>query len=204
MNFRRRFIQLPLAAAVLSLGAASAWAQGVTLLNVSYDPTRELYVEFNQAFAKHWKAQTGQDLTIKQSHGGSGKQARSVIDGLEADVATLALAYDIDALHANGGWIPRTGRSACRTTVRPTPRPSCSWCARATPRASRTGTTWSRPGIERHHAQPQDLGRRALELPGGVGRTTLRTTPALTRSISKNKRKIGIKRSSIKRWQLSK
>ncbi|HNQ10557.1 MAG TPA: sulfate transporter subunit, partial [Giesbergeria sp.] len=75
MNFRRRFIQLPLAAAVLTLGAASAWAQGVTLLNVSYDPTRELYVEFNQAFAKHWKAQTGQDVTIKQSHGGSGKQA---------------------------------------------------------------------------------------------------------------------------------
>src|SRR5574343_1823203 len=107
MDFRRRFIQLPLAAAVLTLGAASAWAQGVTLLNVSYDPTRELYVEFNQAFAKHWKAQTGQDLTIKQSHGGSGKQARSIIDGLEADVATLALAGDTDALHTNGGWIPK-------------------------------------------------------------------------------------------------
>ena len=107
MNFRRRFIQLPLAAAVLTLGAASAWAQGVTLLNVSYDPTRELYVEFNQAFAKHWKAQTGQDLTIKQSHGGSGKQARSIIDGLDADVATLALAGDTDALHNNGGWVPK-------------------------------------------------------------------------------------------------
>ena len=107
MNFRRRFIQLPLAAAVLTLGAASAWAQGVTLLNVSYDPTRELYVEFNQAFAKHWKAKTGQDVTIKQSHGGSGKQARSIIDGLDADVATLALAGDTDALHNNGGWVPK-------------------------------------------------------------------------------------------------
>jgi sulfate transport system substrate-binding protein len=79
----------------------------VTLLNVSYDPTRELYSEFNAAFAKHWKAQTGQDVTIKQSHGGSGKQARSVIDGIDADVVTLALAGDIDALYKNGGLIPQ-------------------------------------------------------------------------------------------------
>jgi len=107
MNHRRDFIKFPLAAAALTLGAASAWAQGVTLLNVSYDPTRELYVEFNQAFARHWKAQTGQDVSIKQSHGGSGKQARSIIDGLEADVATLALAGDTDALHAHGGWIAK-------------------------------------------------------------------------------------------------
>jgi len=74
---------------------------------VSYDPTRELYSEFNAAFAKHWKAQTGQDVTIKQSHGGSGKQARSVIDGIDADVVTLALAGDIDALVKNGGLIPQ-------------------------------------------------------------------------------------------------
>ena len=105
MNLRRHFIKFPLAAAALTLGATSAWAQGVTLLNVSYDPTRELYVEFNQAFAKHWKAKTGQDVTIKQSHGGSGKQARSIIDGLEADVATLALAGDTDALVQHGGWV---------------------------------------------------------------------------------------------------
>lgn len=70
----------------------------VELLNVSYDPTRELYVDFNEAFAKHWKAETGQEVTIKQSHGGSGKQARAVIDGLKADVTTLALGYDIDAI----------------------------------------------------------------------------------------------------------
>jgi sulfate transport system substrate-binding protein len=79
----------------------------VTLLNVSYDPTRELYTEYNAAFIKHWKSKTGQDVSIKQSHGGSGRQARSIIDGLEADVATLALAGDIDALHSNGGWIPK-------------------------------------------------------------------------------------------------
>ena len=74
---------------------------------MSYDPTRELYGEVNQAFAKHWKAKTGQDVSIKQSHGGSGKQARGIIDGLDADVATLALAGDLDALHKNGGWIAK-------------------------------------------------------------------------------------------------
>ena len=73
----------------------------VNLLNVSYDPTRELYQEFNTAFAKHWKETTGQDVTIDQSHGGSGKQARAVLDGLEADVVTLALAYDIDSINKN-------------------------------------------------------------------------------------------------------
>jgi sulfate transport system substrate-binding protein len=78
----------------------------VTLLNVSYDPTRELYEDFNQQFAAYWKTKTGQDVTIRQSHGGSGKQARSVIDGLEADVVTLALAYDIDQISDKGGLLP--------------------------------------------------------------------------------------------------
>ena len=78
----------------------------VTLLNVSYDPTREFYQELNSAFAKHWQAKGGEKLTINQSHGGSGKQARAVIDGLEADVVTLALAYDIDAIHQKVGLIP--------------------------------------------------------------------------------------------------
>jgi sulfate/thiosulfate transport system substrate-binding protein len=84
------------------LPAMFAHAQDVTILNVSYDPTRELYQEYNAAFAKYWKAKTGQNITINQSHGGSGKQARSVIDGLQADVATLALAYDIDAISKAG------------------------------------------------------------------------------------------------------
>ncbi|MFO1421287.1 MAG: sulfate ABC transporter substrate-binding protein [Candidatus Competibacteraceae bacterium] len=82
-------------------------AADVTLLNVSYDPTREFYQEFNPAFAKYWKSKTGDNVTINQSHGGSGKQARAVIDGLEADVVTLALAYDIDEIHAKGGSIPK-------------------------------------------------------------------------------------------------
>ena len=79
----------------------------VSLLNVSYDPTRELYNDINPVFAKHWKEKTGQTLTVKQSHGGAGKQARAVIDGLEADVVTLALAYDIDAMHEKAGLIPK-------------------------------------------------------------------------------------------------
>ena len=97
-------------ATTLALSALAAQAE-VSLLNVSYDPTRELYVEFNQAFAKHWKAKTGQDVTLKQSHGGSGKQTRAIIDGLEADVATLdgeirrlegelAISADLKALKA--------------------------------------------------------------------------------------------------------
>lgn len=84
-----------------------ASAASVSLLNVSYDPTRELYQEFNTAFAKHWQAKTGDSVTFKQSHGGSGKQARAIVDGLEADVATLALAYDIDQLHEKGKLIPK-------------------------------------------------------------------------------------------------
>jgi sulfate transport system substrate-binding protein len=79
----------------------------VSLLNVSYDPTRELYKDLNRAFAGHWKEKTGEVVTIRQSHGGSGKQARAVIDGLEADVVTLALAYDIDALHDRAKLMPK-------------------------------------------------------------------------------------------------
>ena len=91
----------------LGIGASSGAQKPVSLLNVSYDPTRELYDEFNRAFAEHWKKQTGQEVKISQSHGGSGKQARSVIDGLQADVVTLALAYDIDALADKGRLIPK-------------------------------------------------------------------------------------------------
>jgi len=103
---RRAFTTLALAVTLAGAAfTAVAQPKAVELLNVSYDPTRELYVEFNAAFTKHWKAKTGQDVTIKQSHGGSGKQARSIIDGLDADVATLALAGDTDALVKNGGWL---------------------------------------------------------------------------------------------------
>ena len=92
--------------ALLTLTASSAFAKDVTLLNVSYDPTRELYEEYNKAFAKHWKAKKGDNVTINQSHGGSGKQARAIIDGLDADVATLALAYEEESMRIPPSWIP--------------------------------------------------------------------------------------------------
>jgi sulfate transport system substrate-binding protein len=98
-------IRSSLLAALLGI-ALSAQAADVTLLNVSYDPTRELYQDFNAAFAKHLKAKTGDNVTVKQSHGGAGKQARAVIDGLEADVVTLALAYDIDAIAEKAKLFP--------------------------------------------------------------------------------------------------
>ncbi len=102
-------ITTSLSALALALSTATAvLAADVTLLNVSYDPTRELYTDFNKSFASYWKGKTGDNVTIKQSHGGAGKQARAVIDGLEADIVTLALAYDIDAIADKGlikpGW----------------------------------------------------------------------------------------------------
>jgi sulfate transport system substrate-binding protein len=117
-------IALALGAVAVGLGAIggvrAADAQTVELLNVSYDPTRELYEELNAAFAKAWQARTGQRLVVKQSHGGSGKQARAVIDGLQADVLTLALAYDIDAVAKAGllapGWQKRLPQNAAPYT----------------------------------------------------------------------------------------
>ena len=106
----RQFIKLPLSAAVIlvallvSFGPAHAASQ--TILNVSYDPTREFYQEYDAVFAKYWKVKTGDDITINVSNGGSGKQARAVVDGLEADVVTLGLAYDIDAISAKAQLLP--------------------------------------------------------------------------------------------------
>ncbi len=97
--------------ASLALLASGGAAKSIELLNVSYDPTRELYAEYNAAFSKYWKAKTGDDVVIKQSHGGSGAQARAVIDGLDADVVTLALAADINSLHVHGGYVPADWQS---------------------------------------------------------------------------------------------
>src|SRR5260221_9640734 len=107
--------------AVLASLAGAAAAREITLLNVSYDPTRELYQDFGKAFAKYWKDKTGDDVTVRTSHGGSGKQARSVIDGLDADVVTLALAYDIDEIAARGkliapDWQKRLGHNSAPYT----------------------------------------------------------------------------------------
>lgn len=104
MKLNQTFKQALLIAALAS--PLAAWAADVNLLNVSYDPTRELYQDYNIAFANYWKAKTGDNVIIKQSHGGSGKQARSVIDGLQADVVTLALSYDIDEVGSKGKLFP--------------------------------------------------------------------------------------------------
>jgi len=108
---RKRVLLACVALMVGGLAFSPIAAKKISILNVSYDPTRELYQEVNTAFAKIWKAKTGDDLTVQQSHGGSGKQARAVTEGLEADVVTLALAYDIDAIAVSGliapGWQAR-------------------------------------------------------------------------------------------------
>ena len=108
MTFLR---SLALAASLAALAAPHASAAKREITNVSYDVTRELYAAINPAFAAKWKADTGEDLVIHQSHGGSSKQARAVIDGLEADVVTLALAYDIDEIAARTGWLPQDWQS---------------------------------------------------------------------------------------------
>jgi sulfate transport system substrate-binding protein len=104
--FRARVGVLSIATLLLSASATPALAKDISLLNVSYDPTRELYVAYNAEFAKYWQAKTGDKVTVQQSHGGSGKQARSVIDGLAADVVTLALAADVDSIVTNAKLLP--------------------------------------------------------------------------------------------------
>jgi sulfate/thiosulfate transport system substrate-binding protein len=101
----KKITQLAVLAAIA--GATGLQAANQAILNVSYDPTRELYSDINKAFAKQWAAKTGDSIAIDQSHGGSGKQSRSIVDGLEADVATLALAYDIDAISDQAGLLPK-------------------------------------------------------------------------------------------------
>jgi sulfate transport system substrate-binding protein len=108
----RRSVLLGVAVVACAIaGTPGGTLADTTILNVSYDPTRELYQEFNAAFAEHWKQETGEDVTIQMSHGGAGKQARAVIDGLEAHVVTLALAYDIDEIAARSGWFPQNWQS---------------------------------------------------------------------------------------------
>ncbi len=127
---------------LLAALAVAAPAAEVKLLNVSYDPTREFYAEYNAAFAKYWQAKSGDSVNVSQSHGGSGKQAQAVINGLDADVVTLALAYDIDAIAQQARLLPPTGRRVCPMTARLTPRRLSSSSAKAIRKTSRTGTTW--------------------------------------------------------------
>ena len=148
-----------------------------SLLNVSYDPTRELYQEYNAAFAKHWKATTGEAVTIKQSHGGSGKQARAVIDGLEADVVTLALAYDVDALHDKARLIAADWQKRLPHNASPYTSTIVFLVRKGNPKAVRDWNDLVRPGVNIVTPNPKTSGGArwnylaawayALRQPGG-------------------------------------
>mgnify|MGYP003582855331 FL=1 len=166
-----------LLAALLSVGLAGQALADVTLLNVSYDPTRELYQDFNAAFAKYWKNRSNETVTIKQSHGGSGKQARSVIDGLEADVVTLALAYDVDALHEKGKLIPADWQKRLPHNAAPYTSTIVFLVRKGNPKKIRDWNDLARPGVEVITPNPKTSGGArwnylaawgyALKQPGG-------------------------------------
>jgi len=149
-------IALGLAAALLA-GALAAADKPVTMLNVSYDPTRELYQELNAAFAADWQAKTGQQVTIQQSHGGSGKQARSVIDGLEADVVTLALSYDIDAV-AKAGLLPATWQQRLPDNSAPYTSTIVFLVRKGNPKQIRDWDDLARPGVSVVTPNPKTSG----------------------------------------------
>jgi sulfate/thiosulfate transport system substrate-binding protein len=144
-----------LIATALVAGGARA---DVALLNVSYDPTRELYQEFNAAFAKHWKAKSGETVTVNQSHGGSGKQARSVIDGLEADVVTLALAYDVDALSDKGKLIPQDWQKRLPNNASPYTSTIVFLVKKGNPKGIKDWNDLVRPGVEVVTPNPKTSG----------------------------------------------
>ena len=150
-----------LVSAVLAvvIAAASLSAQSaVTLLNVSYDPTRELYQEVNAAFAASWKAKTGQAVTVNQSHGGSGKQARGVIDGLQADVVTLALAYDIDAIYEYGHLLPKDWQTRLPSNSTPYTSTIVLLVRKGNPKQIKDWADLARPGISVVTPNPKTSG----------------------------------------------
>jgi sulfate transport system substrate-binding protein len=163
------------------LGVPRANAAEVTLLNVSYDPTRELYVDYNAAFAKYWKAKTGQDVKINQSHGGSGKQARSVIDGLQADVVTLALAADIDAVATQGKLLPINWASRLADNSSPYTSTIVFLVRKGNPKGIKDWSDLVKPGIQVITPNPKTSGGArwnylaawgwALKQPGGSDAT---------------------------------
>jgi sulfate/thiosulfate-binding protein len=154
----KRYRTILAALALFALGSPFAQAKEVTLLNASYDPTRELYEQYNAAFAKHWKAKTGDDVTIKQSHGGSGKQARTVIDGLPADVVTLALAGDIDAIAANGKLLPVNWQSRLAHNSSPYTSTIVFLVRKGNPKNIRDWGDLTRPGISVVTPNPKTSG----------------------------------------------
>ncbi len=154
---RRPALRL-LFALLAACAAGTAAAAKVDLLNASYDPTREFYVEFNRAFAAHWKQTAGDELRIRQSHGGSGKQARSVIDGLPADVVTLALAFDVDALRRNGGLIPANWQTRLPNNSAPYTSTIVFLVRKGNPKNIRDWGDLARPGVQVITPNPKTSG----------------------------------------------
>jgi sulfate transport system substrate-binding protein len=142
----------------LAAASLAVLAKDITLLNVSYDPTRELYVDFNKAFAAHWLARTGDKVIVKQSHGGSGKQARSVIDGLEADVVTLALAYDVDELAAKAKLIPADWQKRLKHNSAPYTSTIVFLVRKGNPKAIKDWDDLVKPGVAVITPNPKTSG----------------------------------------------
>jgi sulfate/thiosulfate-binding protein len=167
--------------ALVIAGLTAAHAADITLLNVSYDPTRELYADYNAAFAKYWLAKTGKTVEIRQSHGGSGKQARSVIDGLPADVVTLALAYDIDAIATNAKSLPANWQGRLPDNSSPYTSTIVFLVRKGNPKDIRDWGDLARPGISVITPNPKTSGGArwnylaaygwALRQPGGTEAT---------------------------------
>jgi sulfate/thiosulfate-binding protein len=161
IRHRPRLRDAVVVAVLLLLGLIARRAEAapppVQLLNVSYDPTRELYEDFNAAFAKHWKAKAGQEVSVRQSHGGSGKQARAVIDGLEADVVTLALAYDLDAL-VKSGLVPAAWQKRLPHNSTPYASTIVFLVRKGNPKNIRDWSDLARPGVSVITPNPKTSG----------------------------------------------
>ena len=173
--------------------AAQAAPKAATLLNVSYDPTRELYQDINQQFAAYWKGKSGQEVKIRQSHGGSGKQARSVIDGLEADVVTLALAYDIDQIAEKAGTLPANWQSRLPDNSSPYTSTIVLLVRKGNPKGIRDWADLAKPGVSVVTPNPKTSGGArwnylaawawALRQPGGTDATAREFVSRLYRNV---------------------
>jgi sulfate transport system substrate-binding protein len=180
-------------ALALLFGASAVSAAEIELRNVSYDPTREFYVEYNATFSKYWKAKTGQDVVIKQSHGGSGGQARAVIDGLKADVVTLALAADIDAIAAQGKLLPINWQSRFPDNSSPYTSTIVFLVRKGNPKGIRDWGDLIKPGVSVITPNPKTSGGArwnylaawawALKQPGGTAATARQFVEKLYKNV---------------------
>jgi sulfate/thiosulfate-binding protein len=181
MTMNRILKHLALAVLAATVLAAPALRAETTLLNVSYDPTRELYDDYNKAFGQYWKQKTGQEVSIRQSHGGSGKQARTVIDGLPADVVTLALAYDIDALATQGKLLPANWQTRLPNNSSPYTSTIVFLVRKGNPKGIKDWADLAKPGVSVITPNPKTSGGArwnylaawawALKQPGGNAAT---------------------------------